>query len=39
MKAAVLCGFEINTVEDVRKAGQYLLSLGCENMFFISLDA
>ncbi len=37
-EAAVLCGFEINTVEDVRKAGQYLLSLGVKHVF-ISLDA
>ena len=37
-EAEVLCGFTIQSVEDVRKAGQYLLSLGVEHVF-ISLDA
>ncbi len=37
-EAEVLCGFEIKSVEDVRRAGQYLLSLGVKHVF-ISLDA
>jgi len=37
-EAEVLCGFTIQSVEDVRKAGQYLLSLGVQHVF-ISLDA
>ena len=37
-EAEVLCGFKIKSVEDVRKAGQYLLSLGVQHVF-ISLDA
>lgn len=37
-EAEVLCGFKIETEEDVRQAGAYLRSLGVENVF-ISLDA
>lgn len=37
-EAEVLCGFEIKTHEDVRRAGTYLRSLGVQNIF-ISLDA
>lgn len=37
-EAEVLCGFEVKTHEDARKAGAYLRSLGIENVF-ISLDA
>lgn len=37
-EAEVLCGFEIVTNEDVRKAGQYFRSKGIENIF-ISLDS
>ena len=37
-EAEILCGFEIKTHEDARKAGSYLRSLGVENIF-ISLDA
>lgn len=36
-EAEVLCGFEIKTHEDARKAGAYLRGLGVENVF-ISLD-
>lgn len=36
-EAEVLCGFEIKTYEDARKAGAYLRSLGVQNIF-ISLD-
>lgn len=36
-EAEVLCGFEIKTKEDARKAGAHLRSLGVENIF-ISLD-
>lgn len=37
-EAEVLCGFELKTHEDARKAGAYLRSLGVQNVF-ISLDA
>lgn len=37
-EAEVLCGFEIKTTQDVRKAGKYFRSLGIYNVF-ISLDA
>ena len=37
-EAEVLCGFKLETVEDVRRAGKYFLSLGIQNIF-ISLDA
>ncbi|MCY6369582.1 carbohydrate kinase family protein [Clostridium ganghwense] len=36
-EAEVLAGFEINTDEDLKKAGEYFLSLGIKNVF-ISLD-
>lgn len=38
LEAEVLCGFEIKTKEQVRKAGQYFRDLGVQNVF-ISLDA
>lgn len=38
VEAEVLCGFEINTDEDMIKAGEYFLSLGIKQVF-ISLDA
>ena len=37
-EAEELCGFEIKTIEDVRKAGKYFLGLGIKNVM-ISLDA
>ena len=37
-EAELLCGFEIKTHEDARKAGAYLRGLGVQNVF-ISLDA
>ena len=37
-EAEVLCGFKIESVEDVRKAGKCLLDYGVKNVF-ISLDA
>lgn len=37
-EAEILCGFEIRTKEDVRKAGDYFRDLGVQNVF-ISLDA
>ncbi|MGL4337898.1 MAG: carbohydrate kinase family protein [Turicibacter sp.] len=37
-EAEVLCGFDIKTVEDVKKAGKHFIDLGVENVF-ISLDA
>ena len=37
-EAEVLCGFEIKSVDDVRKAGHYFLSLGVKHVF-IRLDA
>ncbi|WP_088012865.1 carbohydrate kinase family protein [Gottfriedia acidiceleris] len=37
-EAEVLCGFNITSVEDVRKAGRYFRELGVTNVF-ISLDA
>lgn len=37
-EAEVLCGFSIENMEDVRKAGRYFLDLGMEKIF-ISLDA
>lgn len=37
-EASALCGFDIKTNEDVKKAGRYFLNLGIENVF-ISLDA
>ncbi len=36
-EAEVLCGFEIKTNEDIKRAGEYLHSLGVEKVF-ISLD-
>lgn len=38
IEAEVLCGFPINTDEDLHKASEYFLSLGVKNVF-ISLDA
>lgn len=37
-EAEAFCGFEVKTYEDVRKAGQYFLNQGIQNVF-ISLDA
>ena len=37
-EAELLCGFDIKTHEDARKAGAYLRGLGVQNIF-ISLDA
>ena len=37
-EAEVLCGFEIRSKDDVRRAGKYFRDLGIENVF-ISLDA
>lgn len=37
-EAEVLCGFEIKTKEDIRKAGRYFLEKGVKNVF-ISLDS
>ena len=37
-EAEVLCGFKIKTIDDVRRAGKYFLSLGIQHVF-ISLDA
>lgn len=37
-EAEVLCGFEIKTEEDIRKAGKHFRDMGVENVF-ISLDA
>ncbi|HAX73082.1 MAG TPA: kinase [Firmicutes bacterium] len=37
-EAAMMCGFDIKTVEDVRKAGTYFMEQGVHNVF-ISLDA
>jgi len=37
-EAEVLCGFEIKTIEDVRKAGNYFRDIGVQNVF-ISLDS
>ena len=37
-EAEVLCGFEITSVEDIRKAGRYFREMGVTNVF-ISLDA
>lgn len=37
-EAEVLCGFPLNTIEDVRRAGRYFLDLGVKNVM-ISLDA
>lgn len=37
-EAEVLCGFEIKTTQDIRKAGKYFRSLGIQNVL-ISLDA
>lgn len=37
-EAEILCGFKIETREDLERAGDYFLSLGVENIF-ISLDA
>lgn len=36
-EAEVLCGFEIKTIEDIKKAGKYFRSIGVQNIF-ISLD-
>ena len=38
IEAEVLCGFSINSDEDLHKASEYFLSLGIKNVF-ISLDA
>ncbi|MBU3131424.1 carbohydrate kinase family protein [Clostridium gasigenes] len=37
IETEVLCGFEINSTDDIRRAGEYFLSLGVKNVF-ISLD-
>ncbi|WP_251859575.1 carbohydrate kinase family protein [Clostridium sp. Marseille-Q2269] len=37
-EAEVLSGFKIESMEDLKKAGQYFISLGVENVF-ISLDS
>ncbi len=37
-EAEVLCGFPLNTVEDVRRAGKYFLDLGVKHVM-ISLDS
>lgn len=37
-EAEVLCGFKIETIEDVRKAGKCILDYGVKNVF-ISLDS
>lgn len=37
IETEVLCGFKINNIDDIRRAGQYFLSLGVKNVF-ISLD-
>ena len=37
IEAEVLCGFKINNTDDIRRAGEYFLSLGVKNIF-ISLD-
>lgn len=36
-EAEVLCGFSINSYEDLKRAGEYFISLGITNVF-ISLD-
>lgn len=36
-EAEVLCGFSINNYEDLKRAGEYFISLGIKNVF-ISLD-
>ncbi|MDU7904928.1 MAG: PfkB family carbohydrate kinase, partial [Peptostreptococcaceae bacterium] len=36
-EAEIMCGFEIKSEEDLRKAGKYFIDLGIENVF-ISLD-
>lgn len=38
LETEVLCGFKIENDEDLKRAGDYFLSLGVENIF-ISLDA
>ncbi len=38
LEAEVLCGFPINSLEDVREAGRYFIEQGVQNVF-ISLDA
>ena len=37
-EAEVLCGFSINNYEDLKRAGEYFISLGITNVF-ISLDS
>ncbi|MCR6515427.1 MAG: carbohydrate kinase family protein [Clostridium sp.] len=37
IEAEIMCGFKIETDEDLKKAGEYFLSLGITNVF-ISLD-
>lgn len=37
IEAEVLCGFKINNIDDIKRAGQYFLALGVKNVF-ISLD-
>ena len=36
-EAEIMCGFEINDEDDLRRAGKYFIDLGIENVF-ISLD-
>lgn len=38
LEAEVLCGFELKSTEDVRRAGAYFRSMGIQNVF-ISLDS
>lgn len=37
-EAEIMCGFEIKTDEDIRRAGKYFIDLGIKNVF-ITLDA
>ncbi|AJD30510.1 PfkB family kinase [Clostridium sporogenes] len=37
-EAEILAGFKIESIEDLKKAGEYFISLGIQNVF-ISLDA
>lgn len=37
IETEVLCGFKINNIDDIKKAGEYFISLGVKNVF-ISLD-
>ena len=36
-EAEIMCGFEINNEEDLRRAGKYFIDLGIKNVF-ITLD-